>query len=77
MTRKPECRCDAILVQINIRRACVQIASTACPNFEHKTIASLKLSVEELASLILTGRKKRAEDLDAHHPGSTCLRAFA
>ncbi len=37
---------------------------------EHKTLASLLLSVQARARKVLTDIKKRAEELDARHPGS-------
>ena len=38
--------------------------------FEHKTLASLKVTVESRAKAVQSDLKKRAEDLDARHPGS-------
>ena len=40
---------------------------------EHKTLASLLLSVQARARKVLTDIKKRSEGLDARHPGSTCV----
>ena len=45
--------------------------------FEHKTLASLKVSVEARANLVRSDLKKRAEDLDARHPGSTFAQELA
>jgi hypothetical protein len=43
-----------------------------CKNlFEHKTLASLLISAQARARKVLTDIKKRAEELDARHPGST------
>jgi len=39
--------------------------------FEHKTLASLKVTVEARAEAVQRYLKKRAEDIDACHPGST------
>jgi hypothetical protein len=39
--------------------------------FEHKTLASLLISVPARAKKVLTDIKKRAEELDVRHPGST------
>ena len=39
--------------------------------FEHKTLASLLVSVQARARKVLADIKKRAEELDARHPGST------
>ena len=41
--------------------------------FEHKTLASLKDTVESRAKAVQSNLKKRAEDLDARHPGSTIV----
>ncbi len=40
-------------------------------SFEHKTLASLLISVQARTRKVLTDIKKRAEELDARHPGST------
>ena len=45
--------------------------------FEHKTLASLKVTVEARANLVRSDLKKRAEDLDARHPGSTFVQELA
>ena len=45
--------------------------------FEHKTLASLKVTVEARANLVRSDLKKRAEDLDARHPGSTVVQELA
>ena len=45
--------------------------------FEHKTLASLKVSVEARANLLRSDFKKRAEDLKARHPGSTFAEELA
>ena len=39
--------------------------------FEHKTLASLLVSVQARARKVLADIKRRAEELDARHPGST------
>ncbi len=41
------------------------------------SVASLKVSVEARANLVLSDLKKRAEDLDARHPGSTFAQELA
>ncbi len=45
-------------------------------SFEHKALASLKVSVEGHTNLVLSDLKRRADFLDARHPCSTylCLR---
>ena len=45
--------------------------------FEHKTLASLMVTVEARANLVRSDLKKRAEDLDARHPGSTFVQELA
>ena len=45
--------------------------------FEHKTLACLKVTVEARANLVRNDLKKRAEDLDARHPGSTFVQELA
>ena len=44
---------------------------------EHKTLASLLLSVQARARKVLTDIKKRAEELNARHPGSTLYTSWA
>ena len=46
-------------------------------HYEHKTLASLKVTVEARANLVRSDLKKRAEDLDARHPGSTFVQELA
>jgi len=41
--------------------------------FEHKTLASLKDTIESRAKAVQSDIKKRAEDLDARQPGSTLV----
>ena len=45
--------------------------------FEHKTLASLKVTVEARANLVRSDLNKRAEDLNARHPGSTFVQELA
>ena len=44
---------------------------------EHKTLASMKVTVESRAHTVQRDLKKRAEDLDSRHPGSTFSQELA
>ena len=44
---------------------------------EHKTLASMKVTVESRAHTVQRDLKKRAEDLDSRHPGSTFAQELA
>jgi hypothetical protein len=45
--------------------------------FEHKILVSLKVTVEARANFVQNDLKKRAEKVNAHHPGSNFAQELA
>ena len=74
------------LIQISVFSAVAKIVGGTSPDnplddrvslIEHKSLASMKVTVDSRAHTVHRDLKKRAEDLDSRHPGSTFSQELA